>query len=198
VLFRSLVFGFRRKEVSVLPIRRPSGSSVLPIKGGANGECSDEECSDGESTTIRPADIYPSVFASLDSVTNARAMEEAGLNLKQFIATGIAAEQLANSDKVREAFRAAAKETVEAATDAEASAHKSDLETIREELSPRVGVSFSKQRDTLLDNSGLDDSVATTLKGYDSLDAFMAAIRLNLPVAKRLSSAIVLNREESE
>ncbi|MEJ0028756.1 MAG: hypothetical protein WDN01_22240 [Rhizomicrobium sp.] len=72
----SLVFGFKRKELSIIPL-------------GTDG-------------TKR---VYPSVLASVDTTVAATTLKGTGLTIAQYFATGLAAESLArNSPTVHAAF----------------------------------------------------------------------------------------------
>src|SRR5471032_100377 len=72
----SLVFGFKRKELSVIPL-------------GSDG-------------TKR---VYPSVLASVDTTVGSSTLKDTGLTISQYFATGKAAEMLASSnDVVRKSF----------------------------------------------------------------------------------------------
>lgn len=82
----TLVFGYKRKELSVIP---------LAIR---------EE--DGKEKAS-----YPSTLASIDTVTPAQTLPTTGLKLAQFIAIGTPAENLARSNEsVRGTFQVSAKE----------------------------------------------------------------------------------------
>lgn len=77
----SLLFGYRRKEISVIPL----GEENLP---------------DGK---VRA--VYPSVFASVDMNTTTSDPGKTGITSKQFFATGQAADQLVkNNPAVSAAF----------------------------------------------------------------------------------------------
>jgi hypothetical protein len=83
----SVTLGYKRKEFSTLPI----GSSTQPDAAG----------------TIRAAarqDSYGSVLASLDMGTNVLTPNDTRLALGQFFATGVAAENLANTKVIRRAL----------------------------------------------------------------------------------------------
>ena len=88
----SLLFGYRRKEISVIPL----------------GE---ERRSDG---TVKA--IYPLVLASVDMNTKTTDPTETGITLKQFFATGQAADGLAkNNQPYPRAFNIKAEEAAFAA-----------------------------------------------------------------------------------
>jgi hypothetical protein len=70
----TFTFGFKRKEVSIIP----------------------HDENDGE---------LPSVMASLDTGTEAVAANGSRFNVKQFFATGTAAEALANNDDIKKQFQ---------------------------------------------------------------------------------------------
>jgi hypothetical protein len=70
----AFTFGFKRKEVSIIP----------------------HDENDGE---------LPSVMASLDTGTEAAAANGSRFNVKQFFATGTAAEALANNDDIKKQFQ---------------------------------------------------------------------------------------------
>jgi len=79
----SLLFGYRRKEASVIPL----------------GEIKEN----GKTTAV-----YPSVLASIDMNTKTTSPEETGITSKQFFATGQAAVALATNPAVGAAFAAKA------------------------------------------------------------------------------------------
>lgn len=69
----SVVIGYKRKEFSVIPIATRT----------VNGKTSH---------------VYPSVFGSIDSTIESRSLDNTGLSVQQFFATGTAAEALAASE----------------------------------------------------------------------------------------------------
>ena len=75
----SMTFGYKRLEFSYVPL----GSS------------------DGE-------DAYPSLLASIDSTANSAALNQTGLRIQQFFATGGAADALAKTDEIKSMLKAAA------------------------------------------------------------------------------------------
>jgi len=141
------VLGFRRKEASVLPIR---------------GE--------GQREDKRPADIYPSVFASFDSITNTSGDQTLDIDLEQFFATGIAAEALASESGVRDAFRSVAQEAAEGR-----------LSGLRESRIKRAVTDANTIDQTalasLIARSDLEDTRKTTLLEQKTIGAFMSEIR---------------------
>ncbi len=83
----SFLFGYRRKEVSLIPF----GKKIV----------------DGEEVKT-----FPSVFASIDSTGNATNQDETGLKVKQFFATGLAAVNLGNNPDVKGPFKKKAKDAL--------------------------------------------------------------------------------------
>ncbi len=84
----SFTFGFKRKEISVIPVSTTATSSVTQ-----------------SGSTTEVVHSFPSVFARLDNTTEANAPKDSRLNIQQFFATGVAAQRLANQDDVRREFR---------------------------------------------------------------------------------------------
>jgi len=89
----SFSFGFKRKEVSVIPVSTTVTSTV--------GE--------GGSTTL-VVNSFPSVFARLDNSTDVNVAMKSDLGISQFFATGVAAQRLANNRDVQAEFRKEAKD----------------------------------------------------------------------------------------
>src|SRR5882672_7171723 len=86
----SLMFGYKRKEFSFIPLASMTTNGVK-------------------------RDVYPSVLASIDTTTTATSLQGTGLANKQFFATGQAAETLAKSPAVSSAFNSIAGEAATAA-----------------------------------------------------------------------------------
>ena len=91
----SFLFGYRRKEASVIPLGTTSVTVQEP---------------DGPKT--KTTAVYPSVLASIDMNTYGRTAPETGLTTKQFFATGQAASALATNPTVAAAFAAKAEAAV--------------------------------------------------------------------------------------
>ncbi len=72
----SILFGYKRKEFSFIPLGRENN-----------------------------ADVYPSVLASIDTGATAGSQEETSLKTKQFFATGSIAEALGTKDYIQEDFK---------------------------------------------------------------------------------------------
>lgn len=85
----SFLFGFRRKELSYIPVG-----------------------------TVENKDYYPSVLATFDTLAQADSSKSAGLQGGQFFATGAAAEYYANRKEVREYFEGQLKDAFQAYHDA--------------------------------------------------------------------------------
>jgi hypothetical protein len=83
----SLLFGYRRKEASIIPLGQET------------------EVKDGKTVTKA---VYPSVLASIDMNTHGRNLPETGLTTKQFFATGQAAVAMATNPNIAAAFAAKA------------------------------------------------------------------------------------------
>lgn len=83
----SLVFGYKRKELSVIPFRQDSPKE-------------------------QQEDKYTPVLASVDLDLKSGTMPEVGLGIVQFAATGEAAVNLAQKDEIRQRFREKAAEAV--------------------------------------------------------------------------------------
>lgn len=91
----SIVFGYKRKELSVIPFTA-------------------QDPTDGKK------DQYASVLASIDMDQTTDALPTSNLKLTQFVATGMAARNLARDDKIRDLFHAQASEALlQGATDAQ-------------------------------------------------------------------------------
>jgi hypothetical protein len=88
----SLVFGYKRKEVSVIPM-------AVTTTTAADG------------TNVETAK-YPSVLASIDTTSKMNSAPDAGLANKQFFATGQAAKNLAGNELIRRAFKDKAAEAM--------------------------------------------------------------------------------------
>lgn len=99
----SVTLGYKRKEFSSLPIGQRPKSDGRPNLSGQNGMPPAEQ-----------VDVYGSVLASIDMTTNVGTQTETGLMLGQFFATGIAAENLANTKVVRRAVEEEAAASVAA------------------------------------------------------------------------------------
>jgi hypothetical protein len=81
----SLVLGYRRKEISVIPLGVTPATTAEPEKAH-----------------------YPSVLASIDTTARASTAASTGLKIKQFFATGQAADALARNPAVTAAFQSRA------------------------------------------------------------------------------------------
>ena len=86
----SLVFGYNRKEISFIPLGSQTTNGVT-------------------------TDVYPSVLASIDTTTTTTSLQDTGLTSKQFVATGQAAETLAQNPSVTSAFNTISQDAVTAA-----------------------------------------------------------------------------------
>lgn len=84
----SVVFGYRRKEISVIPL------GITKVDGKPDKA------------------VYPSVLASIDTTSTMTGMKDTGLANKQFFATGHAAEVLAKNPLIRNAFKEKAAATL--------------------------------------------------------------------------------------
>ena len=73
----SILFGYKRKEFSFIPLGRDNNN----------------------------ADVYPSVLASIDTGATAGSQKETMLRTKQFFATGSVAEALGTKDYIQEDFK---------------------------------------------------------------------------------------------
>src|SRR5258706_5275284 len=145
----SLIFGFKRKELSVIP---------LGSEGGKR--------------------IYPSVLASIDTTVGTSTLRDTGLTIAQYFATGKAAEMLASSnDVVRKSFTTLANNAAMAAltpaqqaaaqVDANAAlgAQRVDLEKVMLDVAPAGALDTSKLS-SLIDkaNAARPGSVNPALK----------------------------------
>jgi len=72
----SVLFGFKRKEFSFIPLGTHEG-----------------------------VDVYPAVLAAIDTTAGTSTVQETGLVTRQFFATGSAAEVLGTKDYIRQDFR---------------------------------------------------------------------------------------------
>jgi hypothetical protein len=85
----SIVLGYRRKEISVIPL------GIMPPQPGT-----------ATTPAVEGKAVYPSVLASIDTTSTMTVMGQTGLATKQFFATGRAAEALAQNPAVTIAFKA--------------------------------------------------------------------------------------------
>ena len=83
----AFTLGFKRKEISVIPVTGSVGGPPL---------------ADG---SPRIGYKFPSVFARLDNTAEAGLPADSGLSIHQFFATGVAAQRLANNAEVQAQFR---------------------------------------------------------------------------------------------
>lgn len=84
----SFTFGFKRREVSVIPVTTETSSKVMD---------------NGVETEV--VHRFPSVFARFDNTTQAAGTAaDSGLDIRQFFATGLAAERMANNAEIRREF----------------------------------------------------------------------------------------------
>ncbi len=171
----SMNFGFRRKEASVLPL----------------GYDDDTE-----------EDIYPSVLASIDTVTHAGKDENVGLENQQFFATGVAAENLAQNQKIRGVFVATAEEAlIGGLTDDEirnaimrgeqdGTDQERRVQKIMEYLQPG-GRWDADLRNSLVDQTTqLPTDTAQQLKNARNAQEFLDDIEESQPLAKMLVANI--------
>jgi hypothetical protein len=97
----SLVFGFKRKEYSFIPL----GTQEEEIKKDKDGQPVKEKY-----------DVYPSVLASIDTAATAGEADQkdkpTSLSNAQYFATGRAARELAANDAISKAFKAQAAESL--------------------------------------------------------------------------------------
>lgn len=84
----SFTLGFKRKEISVIPVTSTVTSSITQ-----------------DGTTAQVVHRFPSVFARLDNTSEASTPADSGLSIRQFFATGVAAQRLANNTEVQAQFR---------------------------------------------------------------------------------------------
>ncbi len=168
----SFLFGFGRREVSVLPL----GQETITIAG--------------ENKLV---DIYPSVFASIDAKTDASTLDDAGLNVRQFFATGLAAEQLAGNSAVNTAFEMLAEESVRANLSEMAinrhNAHLDSLSRIMLFVAPNGPIDRNK-RDQLVTSSDLSAPTKRTLMSLNDAATFERVVRSNQEVVRLLKEKI--------
>lgn len=84
----SLVLGYKRKEISVIPL------GITKVEGQPDKA------------------VYPSVLASIDTTSTMTGMKDTGLANKQFFATGQAADALAKNPLIQNAFKEKAAATL--------------------------------------------------------------------------------------
>lgn len=84
----SIVFGYKRKEMSVIPFHTPQ-------EGDKNKES-----------------VYASTLASIDLNSGVKSFADSGVRIVQFLATGQAAKNLAGQDIIREVYKAKASDAV--------------------------------------------------------------------------------------
>ena len=138
----SLLFGYRRKEASVIPLaEQPKQAGTTEVKS-----------------------VYPSVLASIEVNVNAKTALTTGLTSKQFFATGEAAENLATSETVSSAFRAKADEAIkgdltQAELDAAKRAGTATAKTAKDQLSKIMD--YVTSPDGSLDKTKLTQLVKT-------------------------------------
>jgi hypothetical protein len=91
----SITLGYKRKELSFIPLARVVDT--------------------GDTTDVK--EVYGSVLAAIDVNVNTPSLTDTSLGVSQFFATGIAAEQLANTNPdIRAAFQKIAAQAVAGAT----------------------------------------------------------------------------------
>ncbi len=168
----SFLFGFGRKEVSVLPL----GQETVTI--------------DGNDVLV---DVYPSVFASIDTKTDASTLNDAGLKVRQFFATGLAAEQLAGNPAVNSAFEMLAAESIRANLSEKAinrhNEHLDSLSRIMVFVAPDGALDETK-RDQLVSGSDVSASTKRTLMSLDDAATFESVVGSSQEIVRRLSQTI--------
>jgi hypothetical protein len=175
----SFLFGFRRKEVSLIP---------LATTGTGNAQ----------------SDVYASVLGSYDSGVAATGKpNDSKFRMKQFFATGQAAELLAKRGEVRSVFASVAADSLKEALSPEAYAKNIDLgeaaqreqtarvKRILDRVAPIEAVNEAElkaliKRTTPEISEGNQDSLIRA-KTRGELNT---VLELNLPLAKRLDAAL--------
>ncbi len=179
----SFLFGFRRKEASVIPL-------------GTTGQ--------GAAQT----DVYASVLGSYDSgVVAAGGSGDTKFRMKQFFATGQAAEVLASRPEVQNVFTASATGSLREALNPEAYATNVALgETAQREQAAMVRRILDRvapieavdanELEALITrtNPSLTAPTVQSLRGAKTRGELNALLEPNLPTAKRLDAA--LNAEQ--
>jgi hypothetical protein len=169
----SLLFGYRRKEASVIPL----------------GETQKEETTPDGQKVKKTVAVYPSVLASIDMNVDAKHQAATGLSTKQFFATGQAAVALATNDTVAAAFRARAIESAKSGlTDEQVAAAKAAgvtsanvtrdrLNKISDYISNADGTLNKAKRDQMVTDANaqnpevVPDNLARQLKNYQNVGA---------------------------
>lgn len=141
-----IVLGYKRKEMS-----------VIPFKEAAPGKATDH---------------YASVLASIDMNQSTETLPSSSLKLTQFVATGMAARNLARDEKIRNLFHSQAKQAIALAS--------LDADTIRLTTAGlvecvSVGESVDQGRLTMLLNSALAANVISKDEKENLADAVKAS-----------------------
>jgi hypothetical protein len=131
----SLVFGYKRKELSFIPL----GSTVK----------------DGVAT-----DVYPSALASINVNVNDPSLRGLGLDSQQFFSTGQAAETLAVKPQIRGALDTLAQESILASLTPQ---QQEDAQKRAEELDAQQTADLVHIMDAVAPNGTLDPGKVTTL-----------------------------------
>ncbi|KAA0676413.1 hypothetical protein [Roseomonas genomospecies 6] len=147
-----IVFGYKRKEMSVIPFK----------------EAAPKEAAPGEST-----DHYASVLASIDMNQSTETLPTSSFKLTQFVATGMAARNLARNEQIRNLFHSQAKQAIALAS--------LDADTIRVTTAGlvecvSVGGSVDQGRLTMLLNSALAAQVISKDEKDNLVDAGEASV----------------------
>jgi hypothetical protein len=172
----SVVLGYRRKEISVIPLGiippQPATATTPAVDGKA---------------------IYPSVLASIDTTSTMTVMNQTGLATKQFFATGRAAEALAQNPAVTIAFQAKSTASLlDGLTDDQnkQAAVVADAITAKEKQQVPVilaAITCNGKLEPTLRNKLVDDAGAPqSLKTPTTLDGFKASLEGKQSATERL------------
>ncbi|MEI9991385.1 MAG: hypothetical protein WDM86_15235 [Rhizomicrobium sp.] len=171
----TLVFGFKRKELSIIPL----------------------------GTGDRNERVYPSVLASIDTTLATKDFQDSGLSINQYFATGAAAETLAASGPIRKIFGVAAvnaasatltpdqKAAAQATATAVLGQQATDLDKVMNDVAPGGVLNKSELAAVIAKANALSPaSVNTNLNDATSADELRSWIAGNPAVTAKLAAAI--------
>ena len=174
----SITLGFKRKEVSIIPV----GSMTCPSTSTA------ANCPAG-----LKVDTYASVLASIDTASVMTSPTTTGLDSRQFFATGIAAEQLAANDLIRKSFKSASEATpaaVKQQADEMIAERNAKVTLITTAITGEDGKLDKAKLSTLVDKASVPAPTASALKGADSLGTVVDLLTDSNPTTKKLAEAL--------
>lgn len=168
-------FGYKRKEFSYIPL--------------------------AETAPGAERYVYPSVLASIDTVTLASAeASNSGLESRQFFATGHAAEALAS--KTEEIFLRATRTALAGALtpaqraqsvltgDALFAAHAQNVDAVMAELAPGGTLDAAKLKELAAKATASGATVSSTITSQTTAAGLRAFLNVDLPAASALAGAL--------